>query len=109
VVALECRPGRVADEDGEQKKDDGGLNPPPVLPHGLAEAATNDRELRVRHAGAFCGGKDQQGYSRKHDTLSMPKLTTERLTTETRRKRRVAPTGWLTPKPVAWINPPTNI
>jgi hypothetical protein len=73
MLTLEGGPGGIANEGREQQKDGDRLQPPPILAHGLAEAAANDRELRVRHSDAFpgCWGKGQQGYSREHDRLSM--------------------------------------
>ena len=51
MLTLKGSPGGVADEGREQQEDGDGLEPPPILPHGLAETAADDRELRVRHAG----------------------------------------------------------
>src|SRR5829696_7965581 len=50
MLTLEGGPVGIADEGGEQQEHGDGLQPPPILSHGLAEAAANDRELRVRHA-----------------------------------------------------------
>ena len=58
VVALECGPGRVDDEAGEDHEDDRRLHPPSVTAHALAETTPNHRKLGVRHgeAPSACGG-----------------------------------------------------
>src|SRR5687767_14512116 len=50
VPALEGRPSRVDDEARKDGQHDRRLDPPPVAPHGLAQAAPDHRELRIRHS-----------------------------------------------------------
>ena len=77
VVALECGPGRVDDEAGEDHEDDRRLHLPSVTAHALAETTPNHRKLGVRHEERLLpvaawrsrssGRTDasQQGYSRR--------------------------------------------